>query len=464
MKLTALEPDQGLSAAPNEVVVSGSGLQSSTTITVGAVAVKHYTLSDAAGSWASVVVPAGLAPGSYSVTAANLDGARFVLANGYTVIDGSRQDLAVTDLDLWFEPALLHQAQAALIGVNVHRSGGATTLPGVTVAFYLDALTPDAQLGVAMTPPLDAGEGMVDAALLEWTPTLAGAHIIYAVVDPENMVVEGSESNNTAQWAIEILPVVEMQDTTPPVVADLRVAGGAQVTTAPTVTVALMATDDSGAVNAMYYVERVYNNAARLWTPRQQSGWIDYQPGFSVTLSALGGARYLQAWVADAAGNISDGSVRALVNYLPAQDRVLEGQVRIYRLWLAADTQAQAVLTPARGDPDLYVWAEDGGLIGYSNQEGSVVDSVQLVAPGAGLYQVEVHGFVESDYHLALTAAGTLAAGVFATPVLPASASSKRMPTTPVVAPASAPPDQQALPAAPRPVEWQLFLPVTVRP
>jgi len=455
LRLLRLEPNQGLNTTPNEVVIVGAGLRPDTTITVGGAPVKNYHLSN--GGEASAVVSPGLTPGSYGVTAANPGGGSFTLAQGYTVIDGSQQDLAVTDLDLWFEPATVRQSAAISVGVNVHRSGGATTLPGVVVAFYLDALAPGAQLGVAMTPPLDAGTDAVEAAALTWTPATAGRHTLYAVVDPDNDIAEGSEANNTAQWEVTVLPVEEASDTTPPTIAQLVIDGGVQVTTAPTVTVALTATDVGGEVRAMYFVERTYNNAARLWTPRQQSGWIDFRPAFSVTLSATGGARYLQAWVADDAGNISTSSQRALINYLPAQETVLEGQVRLYRLWLASGEQALAVLTPSSGDPDLYVWAEDGVLAGYSNLAGTAVDSVQFVAPVAGLYQFEVHGYVESNYFLVLTT------GAAAASVTPGAVSSKSVPTTPVVAPASTPPGQQALPTAPRAVGWQLFLPVTVR-
>jgi hypothetical protein len=374
------------------------------------------------------------------------------------VIDGSQQDLAVTDLDLWFEPATVRQSAAVSVGVNVHRSGGAATLPGVAVAFYLDALTPGALLGAATTPPLNAGTDVVDAAAHTWTPATAGRHTLYAVVDPDDVIAEGSEANNTAQWEVTVLPVEEASDTTPPAITQLVIDDGVQVTTAPTVTVTITATDVGGEVQALYFVERIYNNAARLWTPRQQSGWIDFRPTFSVTLSATGGARYLQAWVADDAGNISTSSQRALINYLPAQETVLEGQVRLYRLWLASGEQALAVLTPASGDADLYVWAEGGALAGYSNLAGTVADGVQFTALVAGLYQFEVHGFVESTYHLALTA------GAAAASVTPGAVSSKSVPAAPVVAPASAPPGQQALPTAPRAVGWQLFLPVTVRP
>lgn len=416
---------------------------------------KSYHLSN--GGEASVVIPAGLAPGSYAVTAANPGGATFTLAHGYTVIDDSRQDLAVTDLDLWFEPATVRQGQAASVGVNVHRSGGTTMLPGVAVAFYLDALTPDAQLDTTTTPPLDPGANIVDAAVIAWTPAAAGAHTLYAVVDPDNVFEEGSEANNTARWEIDVLPLEEVSDTTPPTIAQFVINSDVQVTTAPTVTAALTAIDAGGDVRAMYFVERIYNNAARLWTPRQQSGWIDFHPAFSVTLSETGGARYLQAWVADDAGNISTSSQRALINYLPAQENVLEGQVRLYRLWLANGTPVQAILTPASGDPDLYVWMEDGALAGYSNLAGTVVDSVQFAAPATSLYQFEVHGYVESDYHLTLTT------GASAASATPDATSGKSVPTTPVVAPASTPPGQQALPTAPRPAAWQLFLPVTVR-
>lgn len=115
LRLLRLEPNQGLNTTPRKCYLC-AGLQPDTTVTVGGAPVKNYHQSNDAE--ASAVIPAGLAPGSYDVTAANPGGASFTLAQGYTVIDGSQQDLAVTDLDLWFEPATVRQSAAAQLSVS----------------------------------------------------------------------------------------------------------------------------------------------------------------------------------------------------------------------------------------------------------------------------------------------------------------------------------------------------------
>ncbi len=456
VELYTVAPAQGLASAAQAVIVTGRGLRSDTELRIGDTRLRSYSLLDAGGAQARAVVPPGLAPGRYDVVATNPYSGVFTLPGGYTVIDADRPDLAITDADLWFDPQPLRQGRQANIGVNVHRSGGAQALSGVEVAFYLDDISPSNQLGVVALPPFDAGNDIVDSAFLAWTPLRVGAHTFYAVVDPAGQIAEGSETNNTAQWTLDVLAPAPTGDTIPPTVQQVTAAGGAQWATTSTVNVAVDAIDDVGVVS-MYLVERVYSNAARQWTPVQQSGWIDFSPTYGLTFSPVGGARYLQAWVADAAGNISTLSQRTLINYLPPQDTLLEGQVRLYRVALRQGEELTVRVTPLSGDPDLYVWNGDGVLAGYSNAFDLSVESVTIAAAQAGTFQIEVHGYRDSSYTVSLEeGAATIA-------VAPSSPAAKSLPTGPAVSPVNAPAGQQALPDAPQSVEWALFLPLTLR-
>lgn len=451
-----IDPNQGIEGVPNQVTIYGAGLRQETAITVGGVALQRYTLASTQGTLAYAVVPAGLAPGLYAATAFNPNGAQFTLNNAYSVIATDRLDLSVSDGDLWFDPLPARQDRPLTVGVNVHRSGGEQTLLDVAVEFYRDSVAPANLLGAYDLPPLEPGVDVVDSAFIAWTPAAPGDYTLLAVVDPAGRITEGSETNNIARWTLTVLPPAQASDTTPPTVDRLTIEGGAQWTDIPTATLTIDASDNTG-VTSVYLVERIYNNAARQWTAIQQSGWIPFSSPYPLALSPVGGARYIQAWVADAAGNVSTHSQRGLINFLLDGDTLWQGQVRVYRVYLRSGATLVATVTPAEGDADLYVWNEAGALVGYSDNPDLTPDTVTVVAESDGYYQIEVHGYRDSVYTLALTA------GVQAAQYAPHTPTGKPLPAAPAVAPSSAPPGQQALPIPPSVGGWQLFLPVTVR-
>jgi hypothetical protein len=148
----------------------------------------------------------------------------------------------------------------------------------------------------------------------------------------------------------------------------------------------------------------------------------------------------LRVWVADAAGNISNGSATTGINYLPAQARVREGQVRIYRLTLAVGDVLSAGVMSLSGDADIYIWDDAGSMIAHSNLYDTEPDLIEHQVVRAGVYQIEIHGFEESEYTLTLTPGTGRSARV---------ASDKVLPGAPVVAATSGATAQQALPSAP---------------
>lgn len=455
LTLHAIEPAQGLGNAAQMVTVTGAGLRPDTALRIGGVLLRNYALVDGSGTRARAIAPAGLAPGSHDVVAANPDGGVFTLASAYTVIDATQLDLTISASDLWFDLLPARQGRQVQIGVNVHRAGGAQTLTGVEVAFYVDSIAPANRLGTFLLPPLPPGVDVVDSAAWLWTPPTTGEHTIFTVVDPANQHAESSEANNTAQWTLDVQSPALTGDTTPPTVTQVTADNGAQATTTATVELAIAASDNVG-VASMYVVERVYNSAARQWTPVQQSGWIDFSPTHALTFSSVGGARYLQVWAADATGNIATVAQQALINYLRADDELLEGQVRVYRFYLTAGETWRFAVDANAGDPDLYVWSSAGALVGYSNNFDLTGETTTVTATQSGFFQVEVHGYRDSRYTLHTQSAVTAADTGF-------SVAGKTPPTAPAVAPTSAPTGQQALPAAPEVSAWSLFLPVTLR-
>ena len=451
--LDEIEPNEGLGTVPNEVLLRGTGFKAGLVVTIGGVAAKNVVLLDPSGTQASAVVPAEIAPGVYTVTVQNPGQLSATLPRGYTVLDPELADLSASDEDLWVDPLPIRQGMTPTLGLNVHVAVDTALPSGADVEFRL-ASPQGALLGQTSTGPLDPGGDPVVPVAVDWIAPTAGTYKIYALVDPNNEIPESTDSNNVAVRALEVLPPAVSADTSRPTVQSLVINGGAQTTTTPEVTVQLAATDNREVVS-MYVVERVYNNAARSWVTRQTTGWIDFQESFTMTLSSAGGARYLQAWVADAAGNLSTPAVRALVNYLQVGTTILERQVHLYRLQLPAGQTLQATLETLTGDTDLYVWDSGGTLVGSSNNFDLAPDVVTVSSVG-GEYQVEVHGYLDSTYTLALTLVTATRLTDSAIP------SAKSTPSAPSVELSSTPAGQQALPPVPVAAS-RLYLPMTAR-
>jgi hypothetical protein len=455
-QILRLDPAQGVAGVANEVVIYGVGLRSDTSIAIGGVLLSNYAVSNGQGTHASAVVPSGLQPGVYDISAANPGGENFTLPASYTVIDAALQDLAVADNDLWFSPATVRQGAVATLGVTVRRSGSIESLPGVNVAFYLNEISEGALLGRQTTGAFSPGNSVIASAAIDWTPPAAGSYVVLVVVDPDGMITEATKANNTARWNIDVLPPAVNPDTTAPTIGSVTANEGAQSTTQQAVTLAINAADDHAQASGlrwMYIAERVYNSSARAWVIRQESGWVDFASSYAVTLSRVPGVHYLQVWVADAAGNVSTTSARTAINYLPAESTVRTAQVRIYRLELVADEQLSVALTPTAGDPDVYIWDRAGNLAAYSNLFDLEQELAEFTSADGGIYQIEVYGYADSVYDMAFElSAPSSRMDASSTP------SSKAPIETPSVSPATVPSMQQALPTAPE--SSSLFLPL----
>jgi hypothetical protein len=71
------------------------------------------------------------------------------------------------------------------------------------------------------------------------------------------------------------------------------------------------------------YVEMHWSGGAQTWVPVQFTEWLPYGPQpHSWQMHPAPGMRYLQAWVADLALNVSAVAAKTLINYVPATDAV----------------------------------------------------------------------------------------------------------------------------------------------
>jgi hypothetical protein len=465
--LAAIVPARGRNDVANEVAIFGYNLRPGVAIAVGSTdltGVAWISEGEARG-----IVPAGLPAGVYDVKARN-PGVPDVgmLPRGYTVLDGAADDFFVTEADLWTDPATLRQgeATAVLLGANIHRQGG-NVAKIVQVSFFRgDPAAGGVLLGAASTVPMPPVVGAVEPVFITWNPgELVGAVSIYVQVDPADLISETNETNNLAHRDLVILPPA--RDVTPPVIVSFSANEGSQSTTDPAVRLALRATDDLSGVYSMYLAERIFNATANMWLAVQQTGWLPFQGASDFTLTGPGGARYLEAWAADGAGNVTPLATRARINYLPASDTVLQGQVRLFRFTAAAGERLAATLTTlnADGDADLYVWGPDapgGRELWLSDRPGATEDAVNFVATEAGEYDIEVRGWnPRSEYRLDVAIGGTAASAQSIAG--DASAAGKPTPTRPADASAAAPTARGGIPVAPVAPPAKIHLPLVMQ-
>lgn len=396
----SIYPSQGHNDAPNAIVVRGFNLSAATTLSLPGVGAELQPAGvQVSGGQLQATIPAGLPAGSYNLMACN-GSVCDTLEGAYVALGVVMNDFSASSEDLWTAPVTIRAGNTVVLGLNVHRLSG-IGLAAAPVAFYVnDPSDPANKISPASDPQTaEMPVGSVDVVTATWTPTgLSGTVTIYAVIDPQHQLTEATRANNTVSTTIQILPREE--DETAPVIEALRLNEGAAITAQRQVSLALTANDDPAGIGikTMKVVERQYNTAARQWVVAEETGWMAYQASYTLTLTEQAGLHFIQVWVSDGAGNVSE-MAQASINYAPAQANIYAGQVHIYRVELTAGEAADFSLESLAGDADLYVWDDDGNYVAASLETDSV-DAVSFMAAASGTYQVEVYGYTDSTYSL----------------------------------------------------------------
>lgn len=404
--LKAIQPSGGVNNVPNEVAIYGFNFQAGIEVKVGTTPLT--SLTRLSSTQLQGVVPAGLQPGVYDVTAGNPGIPTLaILSNAYTVMDAVGDDLYVEPGDIWTNPITVRRGDTVQLGVNLHRRGGKTTLQSVAVRFYTGVPGAGGTLiGEASSPPLSPRS--TEAVYTNWNAGDAPGDVtVLAVVDPGGVITETTKTNNRATRTISVLPPAS--DTAPPTVTSLIANNGVASASSQDVSVAIAAEDNPGGsgLHSLYLVEREFNAAAKQWVAVQRTGWLTYTTSYTMTLGPRGGVRYIQAWASDNAGNISVNVIKTRIDYIPPTDTVFQNQVRLYRRSLRAGDTLSVLLNTVEGDADLYIWNPGSIRSWVSNLAGTAQDTLTLTAPEAGVYQIEVYGYLASTYRLTATG-GTL--------------------------------------------------------
>lgn len=215
----------------------------------------------------------------------------------------------------------------------------------------------------------------------------------------------------------------------------------------------------------MLFVEYAYNQELARWEAArpssvQSSDWSSYATAARSTwrLAPGAGVKRLQAWAADGAGRISTFPYQAFINYIPPADTLAQGQVRVFRYSLRVGERLTARVATAAGDADLYVWPQDADALPWASNLGDGPDEVSIEAPVDGIYQVEVHGYVATEYQLTIDIGAGMNTERAARPEGGVD-SSKPQPRQPLVPLDSAPNIRQAALAGP-PIDRGIYLPI----
>ncbi len=353
--------------------------------------------------WDSQAVdePAVIYSGKYKMFYAGQDTAgtwRIGYASAYPKAMTESNDLAVDGNDIWTLPASIHAGDLVTVGVNVHNLWK-NPRPDVEVHFY-DG-NPDlggTLICTATTSPIPPFSVRVAWKPNAWDTTgLSGIHKLYAKVDPDGKISEDNEENNVAWREVNFLPL--SSDITPPT-GVITINEGAEITYATDVTITLDAQDDTGVVS-MYIVEVQFVYEVGRWVPVKQLGWIPYTTPYTWTLSSGAGAKYPIAYFADIAGNVSLEPAWDIINYIPAGGETLGPEdVQVYRMEFTPGITTTLIVSPTKGDADLYVW-KPGNWAGppdyASNHTGTVQEAVVINNTLKGIYHIEVHNPSASD-------------------------------------------------------------------
>jgi uncharacterized repeat protein (TIGR01451 family) len=405
---------------------------------------EDWTTAEALGDWFAAAA-AALPELSWTFSGGHNVGAGNHIFTGRSLDQaGNREEAYEIGRVLWFP-----QAAPNLDGSTLSASP-ASVRPGEVVSFTLTARNAGPQEAhVAMTTTLPAG-------LTLMTDTLA-ADVVYdlaagVITWPAELMWPGQWARHTfearttaglpagalvsqatlhAFWPnSDLLPPEQRQrfldqertvtvmagvtvDPSLPAGADVTAPwvslniGAGQVVTTGVVPLGIVAAPDTA---YMYLREWTLDPSSGVWVVVQNSGWINYSPNYTWTLSAGQGVKYLGAWAADAAHNISvlDEDSLAFVNRADANQVLAAGQRVQYRGDLELDNWLLATLLTVAGDPDMYVWRPANGFRPdlYSNDTvapGQVENLGGELVVQSGRFLLEVLAAGDSEYNLSLT-------------------------------------------------------------
>lgn len=360
------------------------------------------------------VAESPLQPGYYDFVLV-YNGGQTTMVKAYHVLDPEDvNDLYAEAYHLNTTPSQLWAGKETKLTLRVHRLGGQGGTGPFQIDFYLTSIAPENRIGSAFVPGISPG-GSASSSLVTWTPQGYGDVRIIGVIDAAQNVAESNEDNNVVVVERKItMPLTE--DTYPPVISNLQVNTGVKEVNQQQIELSATVQDNADPDNPdafvsgpsrIYYVELHWYSGigGGSWIPVNWTSWLGYENApYAFDLHPTPGLRYLQAWGADGVGNVSNQPDSRRLNYIPEEDEISAGEIRVYRQE-ANDNQCLNVqLSPSQADEDadLYVWGPEGTLQGFSINGAGINDTVIIQPTDAGTYQIEVEGFTNAHYRLTI--------------------------------------------------------------
>ena len=327
-------------------------------------------------------------------------------------------------------------------GEGLSINDDATTTDQVTVTLTLKALPGTRQVMVSNSSRFVAAEWEPYATTRTWVLAYhpdASVYQVYAQFrHADGTVSERYDDVITLHLAEPPPPV----DSAPPS-GSMVINGGTDTTSVPDVTLDVLAADNPGGtgVQWMYFREWKYDPEVVQWVIVRSSGWLPYAESTIWSLAPGTGVKYVGAWFADGANNVSNPVVLDDINLIVPGDTIGEAEVTQYRRTFEPSQQVTVTLNVASGDADLYIWrhGSTGTPDYWSNLAGTATEQVVFTAV-EGEYTIEVHGYASSEYTLDIATSGDGGGGgaqgmtVTQTVGELTSAASKPLPSQPLVA------------------------------
>jgi uncharacterized protein YegL len=421
-----VRPREGYMDGPIDVVICGEelfapGTIASLVVPTGTVPLEGQFIQANTPACIQGTIPMGPASwaGEREIVLENACGTSSPNRNGRFRILPSElnDDLWGRTEGLWVDPSVLPFANEDIkIGLMVHRRGGKNPVQ-VKVTFYEnDPAIPGAVLvGNGTIPLLSPGiEESVrvtgtSTSAVGWIPSQGpGRYTLYAVIDPDDDVLEDIEDNNVVSRTIQVATARPPgRDAVAPRVNNLVVAGGADFVNTATISLTVQADDFAqpnvtpSGVQRMLFVEYIFNSAAGVWEPVQNSGWMPYVADTAWSLVQQSGLRVIQAWVIDGANNVSRFPYQRRVNYTRPCEVVARDGQRVYLVDVQQGDIVEVEVRSCSGDPDLYIWPPDTQAPPFvSNRANQALEYIQIPADRTqtGTYQVSIYGYSRAEY------------------------------------------------------------------
>ena len=446
-----LEPAFGVNTRDQWVLLRGSNLDFVARVRLGNIELDEFFIVAPTTMSMYVKVPAGMPVAGYDLELCSAAGICSTLESAYRVIAAESDNWFIGADDVWTSPGVVRVGASVRLGVNVHREGGSAPAQA-PVSFYVVNGAGRSLIGTVLTPPMDPGVDVIDSVDIAWdAPAASGPVTLVAVIDEAEEVEDSDRSDNVVTRTLFVQPTAS--DGVAPKIDSFTVADDAVETSQRALSLDLRASDDSaGGVARMYVVERRFLADANRWVAVQSSGWVPYATSSTFTLTTGSGFRILQVWVSDGAGNISTESARTSINYNAFPETVQQGEVVMYRYSAAAGLPIMVTLDSLSGDADLYVWDENGALIGASAEAAGATDKVGFAMPTTTTVQIEIHGYTDASYGMSVQYGASARTS--------ARTASKELRTAPIIGPSNEPAATLDLPIPPT---YVVYVPVLNR-